>query len=58
MPPAFWKHHQVDYPSSLKADPTLLHALPCNGGGGHAAAIGQLMTSRAFVDAFCEAVAL
>jgi len=36
----------------------LLHALPCNGGGGHAAAIGELMTSKASVDAFCAAVAL
>jgi hypothetical protein len=57
-PPAFWKHHQVDYQSFLEADPKLLHALPCNGGGGHAAPIGELMTSKASVDAFCEAVAL
>jgi len=58
VPPEFWKHHQVDYPSFLDADPKLLHALPCNGGGGHAAAIGELMTSKASVDAFCAAVAL
>jgi hypothetical protein len=59
VPPAFWRHHRVDYQSFLEADPKLLHALPCNGGGGgHAAAIGELMTSRAAVDAFCESVAL
>ena len=58
VPPEFWKHHQVDYQSFLEADPKLLHALPCNGGGGHAASIGELMTSKASVDAFCEAVAL
>jgi hypothetical protein len=31
--------------------------LPCNGGGG-AAAIGELMTSKAAVEAFCASVAL
>jgi hypothetical protein len=56
-PPAFWRHHQVDYQSFLEADPKLLHALPCNG-AGHALSIGQLMTSKASVDAFCESVAL
>lgn len=56
-PPAFWKHHRVDYQSFLEADPKLLHALPCNG-TGHSVAIGELMTSKAAVDAFCEAVAL
>jgi hypothetical protein len=56
-PPAFWKHHQVDYQSFLEADPKLLHALPCNG-GGHAVSIGELMTSKAAVDAFCESVSL
>jgi hypothetical protein len=58
VPPAFWQHHQVDYQSFLEADPKLLHALPCNGAGSHAVAIGELMTSRASVDAFCESVAL
>jgi hypothetical protein len=58
VPPAFWRDHQVDYQSFLEADPKLLHALPCNGTGTHAAAIGELMTSRTAVDAFCEAVAL
>ena len=58
VPPEFWKQHQVDYQSFLEADPKLLHALPCNGGGGHAASIGALMTSKASVDAFCESVAL
>jgi hypothetical protein len=58
VPPAFWHHHHVDYESFLEADPKLLHALPCNGAGGHTAAIGELMTSRASVDAFCESVAL
>jgi len=58
VPPEFWRDHQVDYQSFLEADPKLLHALPCNGAGGHAAAIGELMTSRASVDAFCAAVAL
>jgi hypothetical protein len=56
-PPAFWKHHQVDYQSFLEADPKLLHALPCNG-GSHTVSIGELMTSKASVDAFCESVAL
>ena len=57
VPPAFWKQHQVDYQSFLEADPKLLHALACDG-GGQAAAIGALMTSKASVDAFCESVAL
>lgn len=57
-PPEFWKHHQVDYQSFLEADPKLLHALPCDGGGGHAASVGELMTSKASVDAFCDSVAL
>jgi hypothetical protein len=57
-PPEFWRHHQVDYQSFLEADPKLLHTLPCRGGGGHAASIGELMTSKASVDAFCESVAL
>lgn len=56
-PAAFWRQHQVDYQSFLEADPKLLHALPCNG-GGHAASLGALMTSRAAVEAFCESVAL
>jgi hypothetical protein len=56
-PPLFWKHHQVDYQSFLEADPRLLHALPCNG-AGHALSIGELMTSKAAVDAFCQSVAL
>jgi hypothetical protein len=56
-PPEFWKQHQVDYQSFLEADPKLLHALACDG-GGQAAAIGALMTSKASVDAFCESVAL
>ena len=56
-PPAFWKHHQVDFQSFLEADPKLLHALPCNG-ASPAAAIGELMTCKAAVDAFCESVAL
>jgi hypothetical protein len=56
-PPEFWRHHQVDYQSFLEADPRLLHALPCSG-GGHAVSIGELMTSKASVDAFCESVAL
>ena len=56
-PPAFWKHHQVDYQSFLEADPKLLHALPCNG-ASRTVAIGELMTSKAAVDAFCESVAL
>jgi hypothetical protein len=56
-PPAFWQQHQVDYQSFLEADPRLLHALPCNG-GGQAASFGALMTSRAAVEAFCESVAL
>jgi hypothetical protein len=55
-PPEFWKHHQVDYQSFLEADPKLLHALPCNRGYG--ASIGELMTNKASVDAFCESVAL
>jgi hypothetical protein len=54
--PQFWKHHQVDYQSFLEADPRMLHALPCDGGG--AVSFGQLMTSKAAVDAFCESVAL
>ncbi len=58
VPPEFWRDHQVDYQSFLEADPKLLHALPCNGSGRHTAAIGELMTSRASIDAFCEAVAL
>jgi hypothetical protein len=57
VPPAFWRLHQVDFQSFLEADPKLLHALPCSGGGG-AAAIGELMTSKAAVDAFCASVAL
>jgi hypothetical protein len=56
-PPAFWKHHQVDYQSFLEADPKLLHALPCNSANS-GVAIGQLMTSKAAVEAFCESVAL
>lgn len=56
-PPAFWTHHQVDYQSFLEADPKLLHALPCNG-SSPVAAIGELMTCKAAVDAFCESVAL
>jgi hypothetical protein len=56
-PPGFWTNHQVDYQSFLEADPKLLHALPCNG-ASPGAAIGQLMTSRAAVEAFCESVAL
>jgi hypothetical protein len=56
-PPEFWKHHQVDYQSFLEADPKLLHALPGNS-GSHGASIGELMTSKAAVDAFCESVAL
>jgi hypothetical protein len=56
-PPAYWKHHQVDYQAFLEADPRLLHALPCNG-AGHAMPISELMTSKAAVDAFCDAVAL
>jgi hypothetical protein len=56
-PPAFWRHHQVDFQSFLEADPKLLHALPCNG-ASPAAAIGELMTCKAAVDAFCESVAL
>jgi hypothetical protein len=56
-PPEFWKHHQVDYQSFLEADPRLLHALPCKG-GSHAGSIGELMTSKASVDAFCESVSL
>jgi hypothetical protein len=56
-PPAFWRHHQVDYQSFLEADPKLLHALPCNG-ANPTMAIGELMTSKAAVDAFCESVAL
>jgi hypothetical protein len=56
-PPGFWKHHQVDYQSFLEADPKLLHALPCNG-ANHSLSIGELMTSKAAVDAFCESVAL
>jgi hypothetical protein len=55
-PPEFWRHHQVDYQSFLEADPRLLHALPCN--GSHTVSIGELMTSKASVDAFCESVAL
>jgi hypothetical protein len=55
--PEFWKHHQVDYPSFLEADPRVLHALPCNG-QAQAASLGELMTSKAAVDAFCESVAL
>lgn len=58
VPPEFWRDHQVDYQSFLEADPKLLHALPCNGAGGQAGAIGELMTSRTSVDAFCAAVAL
>jgi len=57
VPPEYWRHHQVDYQSFLEADPKLLHALPCNG-SGTSLAIGELMTSRASVDAFCESVAL
>jgi hypothetical protein len=57
VPPSFWRHHQVDYQSFLEADPKLLHALPCNG-GGPAVPIGELMTSKAWVEAFCESVAL
>jgi hypothetical protein len=57
VPPDYWRHHQVDYQSFLEADPKLLHALPCNGGGA-VLVIGELMTSKASVDAFCESVAL
>ena len=56
-PPEFWRHHQVDFQSFLEADPKLLHALPCNS-GGHVVSFGELMTSKASVDAFCESVAL
>jgi hypothetical protein len=52
-----WQHYQVDYQSFLEADPKLLHALPCNA-VGHAAAVGELMTSKAAVEEFCESVAL
>jgi hypothetical protein len=55
--PEFWRHHQVDYQSFLEADPRMLHALPLNG-GAQAAALGELMTSRHAVEAFCESVAL
>jgi hypothetical protein len=57
VPPEFWKRHQVDYQSFLEADPKLLHALPCDH-GGRSVSIGELMTSKASVEAFCESVAL
>jgi hypothetical protein len=57
VPPEYWRHHQVDYQSFLEADPKLLHALPCDRNGA-SLAIGELMTSKASVDAFCEKVAL
>jgi hypothetical protein len=57
-PPEFWRHHQVDFQSFLGADPKLLHALPCESNGGRPASFGELMTSKAAVDAFCESVAL
>jgi hypothetical protein len=57
VPPEFWKHHQVDYQSFLEADPKLLHALPCDH-GSRTVSIGELMTSKASVEAFCESVAL
>jgi hypothetical protein len=56
-PAAFWQQHKVDYQSFLEADPKLLYALPCNS-AGHTASFGELMTSRAAVEAFCELVAL
>jgi hypothetical protein len=58
VPPAFWRQHQVDFASFLDAEPKLLHALPCNGGGDHTVTLGELMTCKASVDAFCESVAL
>jgi hypothetical protein len=57
VPPEFWKRHQVDYQSFLEADPKLLHALPCDQ-VGRTVSIGELMTSKASVEAFCESVAL
>jgi hypothetical protein len=57
-PPEFWKHHQVDFQSFLEADPKLLHALPCQSNGGPTGSFGELMTSKAAVDEFCESVAL
>jgi hypothetical protein len=56
-PPEFWRHHRVDYQSFLEADPRLLHALPCRD-GDRMVSFGELMTSKAAVDAFCESVAL
>ena len=56
-PPEFWKHHRVDFQSFLEADPRLLHALPFRD-RDHAASLGELMTSKAAVEAFCESVAL
>jgi hypothetical protein len=57
VPSEFWKRHQVDYQSFLESDPKLLHALPCDH-GSRAVSIGELMTSKASVEAFCESVAL
>ncbi|HLH96884.1 MAG TPA: hypothetical protein VKW08_17370 [Xanthobacteraceae bacterium] len=57
VPPEYWRHHQVDFQSFLEADPKMLHALPCSG-SGTSPALGELMTSRASVDAFCESVEL
>ncbi len=57
-PREFWKQHRVDYQSFLEADPKALHALPCQHDGSGAVSFGELMTSRAAVDAFCESVAL
>jgi hypothetical protein len=56
-PPAFWKNYQVDYQSFLEADPRLLHALPCRD-GDRTVPFGELMTSKAAVEAFCESVSL
>ena len=56
-PPEFWKHHRVDYHSFLEADPRRLHVLPCRDGDDRIS-FGELMTSKAAVDAFCESVAL
>jgi hypothetical protein len=57
-PPEFWKHHQVDFQSFLEADPKLLHALPCKSNGRPTGSFGELMTSKAAVDVFCDSVAL
>jgi len=56
-PPDFWKHHRVDYQSFLEADPRRLHALPCHDGDDRIS-FGELMTSKAAVDVFCDSVAL